>query len=70
MSGMDMSSIDMSKDGNSSFEIPDDLLEKLQASDVTSITDTTKLMATYILDQMTPTIVESITKGVDQEYQE
>lgn len=66
MNGMDMSSVDMSKDGNSSFEIPDDLLEKLQASDVTSITDTTKLMATYILDQMTPTIVESITKGVDQ----
>ena len=66
MNGMDMSSMDMSKDGNSSFEIPDDLLEKLQASDVTSITDTTKLMATYILDQMTPTIVESIIKGVDQ----
>ncbi len=66
MNGMDMSSMDMSKDGNSSFEIPDALLEKLQASDVTSITDTTKLMATYILDQMTPTIVESITKGVDQ----
>ncbi len=66
MNGMDMSSMDMSKDGNSNFEIPDDLLEKLQASDVTSITDTTKLMATYILDQMTPTIVESITKGVDQ----
>jgi len=66
MNGMDMSSMDMSKDGNSSFEIPDDLLEKLQASDVTSITDTTKLMATYILDQMTPTIVDSITKGVDQ----
>ena len=66
MSGMDMSSIDMSKDGNSSFEIPDDLIAQLQASDVTTITDTTKLMATYILDQMTPTIVESITKGVDQ----
>lgn len=57
---MDMSSVE-----NSDFELPDEILASLQSSDVTTITEATKAMSSYMLDQFTPTIIENITSGVD-----
>lgn len=57
--------MDMSSVGNSDFELPDEILASLQSSDVTTITEATKAMSSYMLDQFIPTIIENITSGVD-----
>lgn len=48
-----------------SMQLSPDILEKLQASDVTTITDTTKMMSDYMFAQMTPSIIANITNGID-----
>lgn len=47
------------------FKLPADILEALQSSDVTTITDSTKTMAGYMFSQMTPSILAKITGGID-----
>ncbi len=47
------------------YLLPTDIIAKLQASDVTSITDITKEMAEYMFTQMTPSIIAKITDGID-----
>ncbi len=47
------------------FEMSEDIIEKLQASDVTTITDTSKEMADYMFAQMTPGIIANISGGID-----
>lgn len=47
------------------FQLPDEIMDKLQASDVTTITENTKMMADYMFSQMTPMIITKITGGID-----
>lgn len=64
LSAMETIQINMnSNSGN--FEMPQDIIEKLQASDVTTITDTTKMMAEYMFSKMSPTLIANITSGID-----
>lgn len=62
MGQMDMSSM---SSGDSSFEMPAELLDEMQNSDVTTITDTTVKMVSTMFDQMTPPVIEKITTGID-----
>lgn len=50
---------------NDNFKLPDEIVELLQASDVTTITDNTKTMASYMFSQMTPSVIEKINGGID-----
>lgn len=68
LSAMTSMQIDMSNSsGNSNVTLPDGMLEKLQNSDVTTIVDVTKEMATAMFKQMAPldTITDGIQKGID-----
>jgi EmrB/QacA subfamily drug resistance transporter len=47
------------------FQLPVKIIEKLKASDVTTITDNTKTIADYMFTQMTPPIIANITIGID-----
>ena len=62
MTKMDMS---MSENAEGSFEMPSDVLERLQNSDVTNITENTVYLVNTMFDAMTPTVIEKITAGID-----
>jgi EmrB/QacA subfamily drug resistance transporter len=47
------------------FHLSKEIIDKLKASDVTTITDNTKTMADYMFSQMTPSIIANITNGID-----
>lgn len=47
------------------FQLPEEIIEMLQSSDVTTITDNTKTMANYMFSQMTPSVIEKINGGID-----
>lgn len=64
----EMTTVDVSMDstsGDSSFEMPAELLDKMQNSDVTTITDITVEMVQYMFDEMSPMIIGNITSGID-----
>jgi len=54
---------DMNSD--SSIVLPTEILDKLKSSDVTTITQNTKIMADYMFSQMSPLVISKITQGVD-----
>lgn len=58
--------IDMSNTGDSDFELPDEILDEMQAADITTINDSVKHMSTYFFSQMAPEMTEKITDGIDQ----
>ena len=64
----DMTTVDiqMSGDGSSSYEMPAELLERLQNSDVTTITDSTVALVDAMFSDMSPMVVGKITAGIDQ----
>ena len=64
MSSMEMD-MNMSNNEDTSFEMPAELLDKLQNSDVTTITDITVEMVDTMYTQMTPTILDKINTGID-----
>lgn len=47
------------------FQLPENIIDKLKSSDVTTITENTKIMADYMFSQMTPSIIANITSGID-----
>lgn len=47
------------------FQLPEEIIEMLQSSDVTTITDNTKKMAEYMFSQMTPSVITNINGGID-----
>jgi EmrB/QacA subfamily drug resistance transporter len=55
--------IDFSKN-NDNIKIPDELLKKLQASDVTTATQVTKEFASSMFDQMSPLLLTKIQGGI------
>ena len=56
--------IDMNQD--SGYEIPEDMLELMQSSDVTTIVSNTKTFAKTMFSQMTPEIKDEIDQGINQ----
>ena len=64
----DMTTMDMqmSGSGDSAYEMPAELLEKLQNSDVTTITDSTVALVEAMFDEMSPMVVGQITSGIQQ----
>lgn len=59
----DMESTDSS---DMDVEIPDDIIDELKSSDVTTITDSVKKMATVMFDQMSPQIQDKINNGINE----
>ncbi len=64
LSSMQTVKFDMNA-SNSKIELPDELLDRLQSSDVTTITEDMKVLSTYMFDQMTPDIIANIQKGLE-----
>lgn len=61
-----MGSVNVFNMSSSSTVLPDELLAKLQASDVTTITKNTKEMAIYMFDKMSQAVVGKIQGGIQQ----
>ena len=53
------------KGSGQKMELPQTILDKMKSSDVTTITDNTKLIADYMFSKMTPGIEVQITGGLD-----
>lgn len=62
----DMQTVDINMNGGGDFQMPPELLELLQSSDVTNITDNTKTMAKTMFAQMQPKLTASIQGGIAQ----
>lgn len=62
LSSMTKMQINMS--GNSDYEMPADLIELLQNSDVTTITDNTITLTERMFDEMTPNVISNIQTGI------
>jgi len=56
--------IDMS--GNSGYKLPDDLLELMKSSDVTTITENSKILAQRMFEEMSPKIITQIEGGIQK----
>lgn len=63
---MQVIDIDMDMDGDSKYQIPDDLLAEMQDSDVTTIVSTTKHMASEMFAQMRPDLENDVEGGIDK----
>ncbi len=70
LAGMDfpdlasMTTMDIDMSSNSSFQMPADLLDLMQASDVTTITQNAKTLASRMFDLMTPDVIAKIQDGI------
>jgi len=63
IASMDTIEIDMSSD--SDVTIPQELVDKFRASDVTTITSITKEFAVTMFDEMSPEIISDIQEGIE-----
>ena len=45
---------------NSYYKIPDDVVKLMKTSDVTTITQNSKIMIKTMFDEMTPEVIENI----------
>ncbi len=63
LSAMQTVKFDMSA-SDSKFELPPEMLERLQSSDVTTITEDIKTLSAFLFDQMTPGIITNIQTGL------
>ncbi|MCO7120784.1 MFS transporter [Ihubacter massiliensis] len=61
-----MTSIKIDMNQESDFKIPENMLELMQNSDVTTIVSNTKTFAKTMFDQMTPEIKDKINTGIDK----
>ena len=64
LTAMETIRFDMTGNGDN-MELPEEIINEMKASDVTTITDTTKKLADYMFLQMTPSIIANITGGID-----
>ena len=60
-----MRTVEIKMDGESDFEIPDEIMEQMKSSDVTTITANTEVFIQYMFEEMIPEIAAEITSGVD-----
>lgn len=58
--------IDMSDTSDSDFEIPDEILDEMMNSDVTTIMNSVKHMSEYFFDEMQPEMTAEINDGIDK----
>ena len=65
LNSMETVKIDFDKD-DSDYEVPDDIVELMKTSDVTTITKNTKIMSKTMFDEMTPTVVNDIQDGMQK----
>lgn len=63
LSSMQTVKFDMNS-SNSNFELPASLVERLQSSDVTTITEDIKVLSNYMFDQNTPDVITNIQDGL------
>ena len=61
-----MKSIPMNMGSDSGFKMSDELLSKVQSSDVTNITENIKLISEGIFDTVMPGVISKIQSGLDQ----
>ncbi len=61
-----MKSIPMNMGSDSGFKMSDELLSKVQSSDVTNITENMKLISEGIFDTVMPGVISKIQSGLDQ----
>lgn len=61
-----MTKVKINMSGNSGYKIPDDLLELMKSSDVTTITKNSKTFAQKMFEQMTPKIITQIQSGIQK----
>ena len=64
LTAMQTIKFDMSSNSGK-IQLSAEVLEKLQASDVTTITENSKMMSEYMFSQMTPGVIAMITGGID-----
>ena len=62
----DMTSVNFSDMGDSDYEMPEELIQLLQNSDVTTITDNMKIMTEVMFSDMTPDIIKDICDGIEE----
>ncbi|WP_270303357.1 MFS transporter [Terrisporobacter petrolearius] len=53
-------------DNNSDYKVPDDVVELMKTSDVTTITNNSKIMAKTMFDEMTPSVIKDIQNNVQK----
>lgn len=53
-------------DSNSDYKVPENVIELMKTSDVTTITDNSKVMAQTMFDEMTPSLIKDIQDGVQK----
>lgn len=53
-------------DDNSDYKVPDDVVELMKTSDVTTITKNSKIMAKTMFDEMTPSVIKDIQNNVQK----
>lgn len=58
--------IDMKDSGSGDIDIPDEIMDELEASTVTTVTAAVKDMAEYFFDEMTPKMQKEIYTGIDK----
>lgn len=58
--------IDINLDDESDYKISDSLLSQMQDSDVTTIVNTTKLMASEMFIQLKPELISDINNGINE----
>lgn len=68
LSNMKKIDMDFSKmsEGNTDFEMPAEVIARLQASDVTTIVEDTKYMSKVMFEQMSPQITKKVQDGIDK----
>ena len=62
----EMTSMEINMEGDGDFEMPSELLQQLQDSDVTNISENTQALVRGIFAEMTPKIINNIDGGLDQ----
>lgn len=59
-----MRTVKINMNNNSDFVMPADLLERMQSSDVTTITANSKTLASRMFEEMSPNIIKNIQDGI------
>lgn len=65
ISSMDNMKIDFDNN-DSDYKVPDDVIELMKTSDVTTITNNSKIMAKTMFDEMTPSLINDIQDGIQK----
>lgn len=59
-----MQKVELNMGSSSNYKIPKDLVELMQASDVTTVTENTKTLSDRMFSTMSPKIVKNIQRGI------